>query len=71
VTETKPGRRFNEYFIRHTDKARAMYDQLVAQPLPIPPKPAAAQTAAAAATNGTQDKPPVWVPNIKVAGTKA
>ncbi|POW17952.1 hypothetical protein PSTT_00176 [Puccinia striiformis] len=49
VTETKPGRRFNEYFIRHTDKARTMYDQLMAQPLPIPPKPASAPSAPAVA----------------------
>ncbi|KAI7955780.1 hypothetical protein MJO29_007179 [Puccinia striiformis f. sp. tritici] len=71
VTETKPGRRFNEYFIRHTDKARTMYDQLMAQPLPIPPKPASAPSApAVAGGSGSQDKP-AWVPNIKAAALKA
>ncbi|KAI9607579.1 hypothetical protein KEM48_003608 [Puccinia striiformis f. sp. tritici PST-130] len=70
VTETKPGRRFNEYFIRHTDKARTMYDQLMAQPLPIPPKPASAPSApAVAGGSGAQDKP--LGSNIKAAALKA
>ncbi|KAI9603714.1 hypothetical protein H4Q26_003313 [Puccinia striiformis f. sp. tritici PST-130] len=67
--QTRP--RFNEYFIRHTDKARTMYDQLMAQPLPIPPKPASAPSApAVAGGSGSQDKP-AWVPNIKAAALKA
>ncbi|KNZ62371.1 eukaryotic translation initiation factor 3 subunit L [Puccinia sorghi] len=71
VTETKPGRRFNEYFIRHTDKARTMYEQLMAQPLPIPPKAGPALTATAAAPSASQDQPPAWAPSIKVTGAKA
>lgn len=33
IAETKPGRRFSEYFIRHGEKLRTLYDQVRRQPL--------------------------------------
>ncbi|KAI8443734.1 eukaryotic translation initiation factor 3 subunit 6 [Phakopsora pachyrhizi] len=70
IAETKPGRRFNEYFIRHGEKARILLEQLVRQPLPTPPKPSTSSVVASAIVNN-QDKPPVWVPNINRSATKA
>ncbi|MBW0477317.1 hypothetical protein O181_017032 [Austropuccinia psidii MF-1] len=69
IAETKPGRRFNEYFTRHGEKARAMLEHLISQPLPIPPKPSV--LAGTSQSNTAQDKPPVWVPNINRTGVKA
>ncbi|KAG0143912.1 hypothetical protein CROQUDRAFT_48132 [Cronartium quercuum f. sp. fusiforme G11] len=73
IAETKPGRRFNEYFIRHGEKARVMLEQLQSRPLPIVNKPTTAPAAVTASVSGpdasVQDKKPVWAASSQRAVT--
>ena len=47
IAESTVGRRYAGWFIRNTEHAQRVLDTLRAAPLPVPPKPAAAQTAEA------------------------
>ncbi|KAH9813974.1 RNA polymerase I-associated factor PAF67-domain-containing protein [Melampsora americana] len=77
IAETKPGRRFNEYFIRHGDKARMMLEQLQSRPLPIMNKSSTNTTNNTPPTmnnemeSSNQEKKPVWVTNVNRSNVKA
>lgn len=77
IAETKAGRRFNEYFIRHGDKARMMLEQLQSRPLPIMGKPTSSSSTSVAIHTEVvehsihQDKKPVWVANVNRSVVKA